>query len=340
VARPPPVAASNQWATIQAEYAALKAGRLAPSNTATPPGAALPEAVPLPPPPLEGFPRPVQSVFEAQLALDRLWISPGSLDGQVGGQTRAALRAYQQKARLPVTGELDSATKAQLLLSSPPCTAYTVTEADLGRLQPLRPTWLGKSQQSALEYETILDLLAEKGHAHQNLIRRLNPNLDWAKITAGTVVQLPDVGPFSAPAKAAYVTIRLEHRLLEAFDANDGLLAHFPCSIAQRVEKRPAGELHVTVIAANPNYTFDPEVFPESAEAQELQTKLLLPPGPKNPVGVAWIGLDKPGYGIHGTPKPDQVGRTESHGCFRLANWNAERLVELVWVDMPVKVVP
>ncbi len=100
------------------------------------------------------------------------------------------------------------------------------------------------------------------------------------------------------------------------------------------------GELRVQNIALNPNYTFDPAVFPESEEAQELDRRLILPPGPRNPVGTAWIGLDRPGYGIHGTPAPEKVGRTESHGCFRLANWNAEYLAKLAWVGMPVNVEP
>jgi lipoprotein-anchoring transpeptidase ErfK/SrfK len=277
-------------------------------------------------------------VFEAQLALARQGISSGSLDGLIGPQTRAALRAFQQKADLPITGELDAATKERLPPTGPPCTAYTVTEADLARLQPLSSTWLGKSQQSALDYETILELVAEKGHAHPNLIRGLNPSVDWANLAAGTTVQVPEVAYADPEAKAAFVTISLAGRMLEAFDAKTNLLAHFPCSIAQRVEKRPAGELHVAVIAPDPNYTFDPDVFPESAEARQIKTKLVLPPGPNNPVGVAWIGLDKPGYGIHGTPSPEQVGRTESHGCFRLANWNAEYLVRLAWVGMPVYV--
>ena len=98
--------------------------------------------------------------------------------------------------------------------------------------------------------------------------------------------------------------------------------------------------MHVVAVAPNPNYTFDPEVFPEVPEAQELGRKLILQPGPNNPVGTVWISLDKPGYGIHGTPKPEDVGRTESHGCFRLANWNAEFLLKLVWVGMPVRVQP
>jgi lipoprotein-anchoring transpeptidase ErfK/SrfK len=292
----------------------------------------------LPPPGV--FPRPVQNVFEAQLALARLGISSGSLDGLIGLQTRAALRAFQQKERLPVTGGLDPATKERLLLATAPYATYTVTTSDLSRLQPLSPTWLGKSQQTALDYETILELVAEKTHSHPNLIRQLNPSVDWPNVAAGTTLQVPDVAYADAGAKAAFATISLDGKVLEAFDVNTNLLAHFPCSIARRVEKRPVGELHVAAIAPNPNYTFDPDVFPESAEARQLKTKLVLPPGPNNPVGVAWISLDKPGYGIHGSPSPEQVGRTESHGCFRLANWNAEYLIKLVWVGMPVYVEP
>jgi lipoprotein-anchoring transpeptidase ErfK/SrfK len=294
----------------------------------------------LQPTPPGTFPRSVQNVFEAQLALARSGISSGSLDGRIGPQTRAALRAFQQKEHLALTGELDPATKERLLLAGPPYTTYTVTTNDLARLQPLSRTWLGKSQQTALEYETVLELAAERAHSHPSLIRQLNPSVDWTNIAAGAALRLPDAAYPEATAKAAFATISLSAKVLEAFDANTNLLAHFPCSIGQHVEKRPVGELHVAVIAPNPNYTFDPEVFPESAEARQLNTKLILRPGPNNPVGVAWIGLDKPGYGIHGTPSPEQVGRTESHGCFRLANWNAEYLVRLAWLGMPVYIEP
>jgi lipoprotein-anchoring transpeptidase ErfK/SrfK len=294
----------------------------------------------VPPAPANAYPRPVRDVFEAQLALARQAISPGSIDGVPGPQTRSAIRAFQKKSHLPPTGELDEATTALLLLAAPPCATYLVTSNDLARLQPLSPTWLGKSKQTALDFETLLELVAEKAQAHPNLIRRLNPGLDWTNVTAGTQVQVTDVVCPPPSAKAAFVTIRLADKTLEAFDANTNLLAHFPCSIGRLAEKRPVGELLVQVIAPNPNYTFNPEVFPESAEARQLNRKLILPPGPNNPVGVAWIGLDRPGYGIHGTPNPEQVGRTESHGCFRLANWNAEFLVKLVWIGMPVYVEP
>ena len=302
----------------------------------------VPTVTNLPPPapvPSATF-RQVQNAFEAQLALDRQGISSGSLDGVAGAQTQAALRAFQRKEFLPVTGELDASTQARLWLRSPPYATYRVTFEDLGRLRPLSSTWLGKSQQDRLDYETILELVAEKGHAHPNFVRRLNPSLDWTNITAGAAITIPNAAPPPVRGKAALVRIHLAAKSLEAFDQDNVLLAHFPCSIARRVEKRPVGQLRVAVAAANPNYRFDPAIFPESEEGKRLKRALIIPPGPNNPVGVAWIGLDKPGYGIHGTPAPEAVGRTESHGCFRLANWNAEHLLKLVWVGMPVYVEP
>jgi lipoprotein-anchoring transpeptidase ErfK/SrfK len=286
------------------------------------------------------FPRPVRDVLEAQIALARRTISPGSIDAAPGSQTREAISVFQGIESLPQTGALDADTCARLILDAPLLTTYTVTAGDLAQLQPLGKTWLAKSQQSALDYETELELVAEKSHSHPKLICQLNPGVNWTNIAPGTVLQVPDVNYPLPTDKAAFAVIHLNEKFLEAFGAETNLLAHFPCSIAANVEKRPVGELHVVVIAPNPNYTFDPELFPESPEARRLNQKLVLPSGPNNPVGVAWIGLDKPGYGIHGTPSPEQVGRTESHGCFRLANWDAEYLMRLAWVGMPVFVEP
>jgi lipoprotein-anchoring transpeptidase ErfK/SrfK len=286
------------------------------------------------------FPRPAKNLLEAQIALARRAISPGSLDGAIGSQTRAALAAFQRSKKLLESRAPDTNTLAALTLDAPLLTDYVVTTNDLARLQPLGKTWLAKSQQSALEYETILELVAEKAHSHPALVEKLNPEVAWTNVIAGTILKIPDVVYPEPSEKAARVVIHLSEKFLEAFGAETNLLAHFPCSIAAKVEKRPVGELHVAVVAPNPNYTFDPEIFPESPEAQAIGHKLILPPGPNNPVGVAWIGLDKPGYGMHGTPSPEQIGHTESHGCFRLANWDAEYLVKLVWIGMPVEVVP
>lgn len=284
--------------------------------------------------------QPVSSWLEAQIALARLGISCGPIDGAGGPQTVAALQAYQESKGLPATGALDEATRAQLTLSGPALAQATLTREDLARLQPLSPTWLGKSQQTALDYETALELVSERAHASPALIRRLNPAVDWTQPVAGTSLTAPAIGRVKPAAVTAHLHIYLSAHVLEARDAEGGLIAHFPVSIARMAEKRPEGELHVTVVVPNPNYTFDPAVFPESAEGRELGRKLVLPPGPNNPVGVAWVGLDLPGYGIHGTPAPEQVGRTESHGCFRLANWDAQTLLDLVSVGLPVVVDP
>ena len=313
-----------------------------PQQIVQPPPPVVRQPLPVTPPvvPSGKFPRPPQNTFEAQLALARLGISAGSLDGALGSQTRAALLAFQQREHLPPTGAPDADTRARLLLETPALASYVVTSNDLARLQPMATTWLGKSQQSALDYETILELVAEKFHAHPGYLRTLNPGVNWSNLVAGVELRVPDAAYPEPTEKAAFIRISLSGKSLEAFGAQSNLLAHFPCSIAQRVEKRPVGELHVAAIAPNPDYTFNPEVFPESAEAQAIGHKLMIKPGPNNPVGVAWISLDRPGYGMHGTPNPEQVGRTESHGCFRLANWNAEYLLKLVSVGTPVLVEP
>jgi len=279
-------------------------------------------------------------ILETQVALDRIGISPGSIDGVPGSQTRAAIRAFQLREGLPITGELDTNTRVRTTLISPPLTTYRIDTNDIVRLLPLASTWLGKSEQARLDYETMLECVAERCHAHPNLVRKLNPTVDWMTVLPGVELIAPAVTREPPRFKAAFLRIRLGERTLQAFDATNRLLAHFPCSIAARMEKRPVGELRVTVLVPNPDYMFNPENFPESTEAQELGRKLHINPGPNNPVGTAWIGLNLSGYGIHGTPRPEDVGRTESHGCFRLANWNAEYLLQLVAVGTPVRIEP
>ncbi|MDR2675477.1 MAG: L,D-transpeptidase [Opitutaceae bacterium] len=287
-----------------------------------------------------GFARPAKTWLEAQIALTRRGFSCGSIDGKAGPQTRAALLAFQANEGLRANGALDGATAEALVLRGPDFAQREVTAADLARLQPLAATWLGKSRQRALAHESILEMFAEESHAHPELVRELNPGIDWARVGEGAWVTLPDVVREAPPpgARAARVLIFIGERVLQALDEDGRILAHFPASIARHVEKRPLGSLKVTVVVPAPDYTFAPDNFPESAEAGELGQKLILAPGPNNPVGAVWLGLDRPGYGIHGTPEPEKVGRTESHGCFRLANSDARLLFDLAWVGMPVEV--
>ena len=315
----------------------------------TPALPAEPEVVPAPaetaPAPAEAAPaagdlRPVSNWLEAQVELHRRGFSCGSIDGVGGPQTVAALRAFQASIGLDETGRLDPPTRENLLLTAPALTTHTFVPEELVNLQPVPTTWLEKSELKSMAYGSALEMIAERCRASPNFLKRLNPDVDLENIWPGTAIQVPAPGAFKPATKAARLHVRLAEHILEATDDTGRVIAHFPVSIARSVEKRPVGELHVTVVIANPDYTFDPEVFPESPEAKELGRKLIIQPGPNNPVGVAWIGLDRTGYGIHGTPDPEKVGRTESHGCLRLANWDALTLFQLAWVGLPVTVEP
>jgi len=288
----------------------------------------------------EFTPRPVENWLEAQVALSRLGFSCGAIDGIAGSQTVSALRAFQTSRDLHLSGRLTTETRQALLFDAPATTEILVSLRESSQFQKLGTTWRAKSEQSAMAYENALEWAAEYSHAHPALVRKLNPGIDWEKVLPGTRLCIPAVDSVQLDAKITRLQIQLAAHSIEALDENGLVVAHFPVSIARNVEKRPVGELHVTVVITDPNYTFDPAVFPESAEAREIQGKLILAPGPNNPVGVAWIGLDRPGYGIHGTPSPEQIGRTESHGCFRLANWDARTLLSIAQVGMVVEVLP
>jgi len=280
----------------------------------------------------------IDSTLELQVELHRRGFSCGSIDGVPGAQTEAALDAFQRGAGIAETKELDAATRELLRPSAPALGSYTFKAIELAGLHPVPATWLEKSQASSMAYASALELAAERFHAHPNLIRKLNPGVNWDAVLPGTTIVVPAADQVVVSGTAAQIMITLDTHELEVVDALSRVIAHFPVSIARMVEKRPVGGLQVTVVIADPDYTFDPDLFPESEEGRALGRKLTIPPGPNNPVGLAWIGLDRPGYGIHGTPEPENVGRTESHGCFRLANWDVLTLMGLVRVGMPVNV--
>lgn len=285
-------------------------------------------------------PRPVESVLEAQVELHRRGFSCGSIDGVMGAQTAAALRAWQRSTGIRETGTLDAATRQGLLLVGVATIQHVVTAADIEAVGVLPQTWLEKSQLAVLAHETVQELIAERYRASPKLLERLNPEIDWQALAAGAAITVPAVEQATISGHVAQVVIKLEARELELLDVDARVIGHCPVSIARRVEKRPVGELKVQVVIREPNYTFDPEVFNDVPEAKELGRKLIISPGPNNPVGRAWIGLDLPGYGIHGTPDPEKIGRTESRGCFRLANWDALTMTEVLRVGMVVVVEP
>lgn len=275
-------------------------------------------------------------VARAQAALDWLGFSPGIIDGKTGPRTATAVMTFQQLARLPITAQLDGETLRLLeALAKPPLMCHTLQPEDLQGLTEIPENWLERSRLQRMDHETVLERLSERSHVSEALLRRINPEVNWDDLKPGQVVMLFDFANCPSPA-AQRVEIALQAKTVTLFGSEHQVLGCFLCSIGSEPEKRPLGEFEVTVILPEPPYAFDPKLYPESG----LQQKLTIPPGPNNPVGTVWIGISKSGYGIHGTPDPEEVGRTGSHGCFRLTNWDAQRVARMVKPGTPVLVKP
>ena len=289
-----------------------------------------------------------ERTFALQLHLDQANYSPGGLDGHWGTKSRHALTAWQLAHHLPPTGDpTDPNLSAALTTTNNLFATYTVTSADHAALTPPAPGWREKSKRDRLGCTTLSELLAERYHLYEATLRHLNPNAPaWPNPPPGTILTVPAGIPSPTSHKTrlpplSRLEIRLADHTLRAYAKDGTLAAQFPCSIAADKPKRPVDRtLHVRVWAENPDYTFDPALYADDPAAAAIGKRLRIPPGPNNPVGVAWIGLDLPGYGIHGTPAPEDITKTESHGCFRLTNWDALRLVHAVHKDLPVKILP
>ena len=257
-----------------------------------------------------------------QIELDQHGFSCNTIDGVPGLKTDRAIYYAMKKG---------------ILKARNPFRIETVTQADLDALVKIPEKPADKAKLPRMGYETIKEMFAERGHMSQRGLERLNPGVDWDHIQPGQKLIIPDFPPIEeellagdrgnpkAPKRplATLVKVSLSRFEITAYDANGKCIALFPCSIARdKTKLPPQGELKITSYIANPNYTYTPDFVPKGRKA----AKYVFPEGPNCPVGVAWMGLSLPGYGIHGTPRPESIGNAESHGCFRLANWNAARL--------------
>jgi lipoprotein-anchoring transpeptidase ErfK/SrfK len=247
-----------------------------------------------------------------------------------------ALDAWRESIGESVSGK-PTEVDFERLVPAQALTNCVVTDDDHGDLATVPDSWRQRAKLPWLGYETILEKMAERFHVSEACLRELNPEVAWPDPPAGTQLVVPAVA-FSCPS-AARLEVHLGWKFVRAYDEEGRIVAHFPCSVARLKEKRPQGHSSVVNAAENPVYTFDPVLFSEDPEAREITGKLIIQAGPNNPVGAAWVGLALPGYGIHGTPWPEDIGKTESHGCIRLANWNARKLVHMVRLGIPVQFV-
>ncbi|HEX3107953.1 MAG TPA: L,D-transpeptidase [Thermoanaerobaculia bacterium] len=283
------------------------------------------------------------SVLRAQVYLDRIHFSVGSLDGRWGRNSAITTWWYQSARGLPPTGDLDQQTFQRLAAEAgyaPVVKQYAVTADDLqGPFVSIPDSVYDQQKLTCLCYQTVREKLGEKFHSDPDFLDILNPDVKWSDLQAGTTLIVPNVrDEFTTDQKDfAKVVISIAGNSFNAFDASGRLLFHSPTTLGSGYDPSPSETVHVVKITPMPHFHYDPTLY---HEVPDTDPDAHLAPGPNSPVGIVWIALSKEHYGIHGNPEPESIGYSSSHGCVRLTNWDAEEVehrisegVEVSFVD-------
>lgn len=273
------------------------------------------------------------AVLRAQVLLDRAHFSSGEIDAAYGQNLHTAISGYQKANGLKRSGIVDAPTWAMLNTDSAPILVpYTILETDVaGPFDPIPAEWADKAKMKVLGYTSVEEALSEKFHVSPKLLARLNPGKDFSH--TGEEIVAPNVAASSELPKAVKVIVDQSDHTLSLVDASGKTIAQFPATTGSKHDPLPLGIWKVKGVAHNPVFHYNPKLF---WDADPTDVKATIPAGPNNPVGVVWIDLSKAHYGIHGTPEPSTIGKTQSHGCIRLTNWDATALAQSVATGVEV----
>lgn len=268
-----------------------------------------------------------EEVAKIQILLDRVGLSPGVIDGRMGDNVNKAISAYRTKTGQALrTYDAVAITTALAETGGEAFTDYTITAVDAaGPYVASVPADYGeKAKLDRLSFTSVPEMLAERFHMDERYLKALNPGVNFDR--PGTVIRVANTGA-ALEAEVSRIIADKGQKQVRAYDVSGRLLVAYPATIGSGDTPSPTGTVTVERIAFDPEYTYNPKINFKQGENHDVLT---IPPGPNGPVGSIWIALSKPTYGIHGTPEPSKIGKTYSHGCVRLTNWDAAELAKMV----------